>query len=125
MTYTQIFPILSTADLPRLVDFYINAFDAVVSYRYPPQGEPGYVSLDLAGGHLGLGLDTTSAGAEVAQRAALWVYADDCDEALARLSAAGGTVLEEPADLPWGERVAKAADPDGNVIHIGQAPISE
>jgi lactoylglutathione lyase len=29
-------------------------------------------------------------------------------------------VVEEPADQPWGERVARVLDPDGNVVLIGQ-----
>jgi lactoylglutathione lyase len=29
------------------------------------------------------------------------------------------TITEEPVDQPWGERVARALDPDGNEIIIG------
>jgi len=29
-------------------------------------------------------------------------------------------VLSEPEDQPWGERVARVTDPDGNVMVIGQ-----
>ena len=29
------------------------------------------------------------------------------------------TILEEPVDKPWGERVARVADPDGNDVIIG------
>jgi len=52
----------------------------------------------------------------------LWVYADDCDAAVDRLRAAGVTVLAEPADEPWGERVARVLDPDGNQVLIGSPP---
>jgi uncharacterized glyoxalase superfamily protein PhnB len=31
------------------------------------------------------------------------------------------TIVEEPADQPWGERVARVVDPDGNLVLIGQA----
>ena len=34
-----------------------------------------------------------------------------------RIRAAGGTVTEEPADQPWGERVARVLDPDSEVDH--------
>jgi uncharacterized glyoxalase superfamily protein PhnB len=49
----------------------------------------------------------------------LWVDTDDCDAAVARLRAAAVEVVEEPADQPWGERVARVSDPDGNVIILG------
>jgi lactoylglutathione lyase len=29
-------------------------------------------------------------------------------------------VTEEPADQPWGERVARVLDPDGNEVIVGQ-----
>ncbi len=48
------------------------------------------------------------------------MYADSCDEAVERLRAAGATVTEEPADQPWGERVARVLDPDGNEVIVGQ-----
>jgi lactoylglutathione lyase len=34
------------------------------------------------------------------------------------------TIVEEPADQPWGERVARVLDPDGNAVLIGQAAAS-
>jgi predicted enzyme related to lactoylglutathione lyase len=55
------------------------------------------------------------------QRSALWLYTSDCDAVVEAVRAAGGTVVEEPADQPWGERIARVADPDGNRIIVGQA----
>jgi predicted enzyme related to lactoylglutathione lyase len=118
--FTSMFPILSSRDLPRLLQFYVGALDAEVVYQFPPEGEAFFVSVDVAGTHLGLGYDEGAAGTEVGQRAALWFYTDSCDQAVARLESAGATVLSTPTDMPWGERVAHLHDPDGNPIHIGQ-----
>ena len=49
----------------------------------------------------------------------MWVYADDCDAAVELLRAAGVRVIAEPEDQPWGERVARVQDPDGNEVIIG------
>jgi lactoylglutathione lyase len=49
----------------------------------------------------------------------MWVYADDCDAAVDRLRAGGVRVLQEPEDQPWGERIARVHDPDGNEVIIG------
>ncbi len=118
--FTSMFPILSTPDLPRLLDFYVSALDATVAYAFPDDGDAAFVSVDVAGSHLGLGTDPQVAEADGAQRAALWFYADSCDDAVARLVAHGATVLTGPEDMPWGERVADVRDPDGNLLHIGQ-----
>jgi len=46
--------------------------------------------------------------------------ADDCDAAVERLRGGGATIVEEPVDQPWGERVARVLDPDGNLVLVGQ-----
>jgi len=48
----------------------------------------------------------------------MFVYTDDVDRLFAELRAEGITVLREPADMAWGERVASIADPDGNPITL-------
>ncbi|HET6212795.1 MAG TPA: VOC family protein [Micromonosporaceae bacterium] len=48
----------------------------------------------------------------------MWVYTDDCDAALGRLRSGGVPVVQEPADQPWGERMATVVDPDGNRVII-------
>ena len=39
--------------------------------------------------------------------------AADVDAAAARIKAAGGTLIDEPADRPWGARIFQFRDPDG------------
>jgi lactoylglutathione lyase len=53
----------------------------------------------------------------------LFVYVEEVDTAVAGVPAAGGEVLKEPADMPWGERVAYVADPEGNVVSLA-APVA-
>ena len=42
----------------------------------------------------------------------------EVDGAAARASAAGGTVVHEPWDAPWGQRYATVADPDGYRVDL-------
>lgn len=112
------FPILSTPDLERLVDFYRAAFGAERTYGFPgDDGEDVYVALNVGGAHVGIGRDEAAGGRE--QRTTLWFYVDDVDEAYRCALAAGATSESEPADMPWGERVAQVRDPDGLVINLG------
>lgn len=87
-------------------------------YQFPATGDPVFVSLDLGSSHLGLGADPALADSAPSPRFSLWVYVDDCDTAVDRLREVA-TVVEEPVSQPWGERVAKLLDPDGNLIIIG------
>jgi lactoylglutathione lyase len=118
--FTSAFPILSTSDLKRALGFYVGLLGGVVSYRFPPEGDPVYVGLDIgSSSQVGLSLDREVHESVGDQRISLWVYADDCDAAMEGLTAAGVRVLEEPTDRPWGERVARVLDPDGNAVLIG------
>lgn len=120
--FTSMFPILSTPDLPRALGFYRDLLDGTVTYRFPAEGEPGYVGMELGSSHLGIGYDPDAKDGPAGQRVTIWTYAEDCDEAVDRLRAAGVRIIEEPVDQPWGERVARVHDPDGNEVIIGSRP---
>jgi lactoylglutathione lyase len=117
----SLFPILVTRDLRAALGFYRDLLGGTVTYEFPgPDGEPAYAGIDIGSSHLGIGRDPSATDGPSA-RFSLWVYVDDCDAAVGRLRAAGVKVIEEPADQPWGERVARVLDPDANHVLIGQA----
>ena len=110
------FPILQVGDLQRSLRFYRDLLGFEVAYSFPSEDEPGFVSLSLEGGKLGLG---AVEGRVETATTSLWLYADDVDAAVSDLREAGVRVAAEPADQPWGERVASVADPDGYTVHLG------
>ena len=118
---SELFPILSTRDLERALGFYRDLLGGTVTYSFPGEdGTPVYGGVDLGSSHLGIGLQADVGDGPGPRAISLWVYADDCDALVGRIRATGGTVTEEPADQPWGERVARVLDPDGNEVIIGQ-----
>jgi lactoylglutathione lyase len=110
------FPILQVSDLERSLQFYVGLLGFELTYAYPSREAPQFVELSVEGGRLGLG--ATDRPVESAT-ASLWVYADDVDRAVEDLRAAATQIVAEPADQPWGERVASVADPDGYTVHLG------
>jgi lactoylglutathione lyase len=118
--FTDTFPIITTPDLERSLGFYRDLLDGEVEYQFPPAGKAIYVGMNVGTSHLGIAQDEEAVAGAGGQRFALWVYAESCDEAVERLRAGGATITEEPADQPWGERVARALDPDGNQVIVGQ-----
>jgi lactoylglutathione lyase len=105
--FTEAFPIITVPDLTAAVAFYRDRLAFREAYRYPPEGEPEFVTLKLGTSEIGLGTGETSY--------TLCVYADDCDAAVAEL---GAPIVAAPADMPWGERAARVEDPAGNEILI-------
>jgi lactoylglutathione lyase len=118
--FTDTFPIITTPDLERSLGFYRDLLDGEVEYQFPPEGQAVYVGLNVGTSHLGIAQDEEAVAGAGGQRFALWVYAESCDAAVERLRGGGATITEEPADQPWGERVARALDPDGNQVIVGQ-----
>jgi lactoylglutathione lyase len=116
--FTTLFPIVTTRDLAAMLRFYRDLLGATVSYEFAgPDGEIGYVGLDLGDSHLGIARDPASEAGPT-ERFSLWVYADDCDAAVEHLRRNGVMIIEEPIDQPWGERVAHVLDPDGNLVLV-------
>ena len=122
------FPVIWARDVEHSASFYEQlGFERHV--QLPSDGEPGYVGLRRGAYELAvvtvvspqqvLGIE-----AGTAPRFELYVYVDDLDGDLERLRAAGVGVLKEPETMPWGERLAFVADPDGNPVTLAVAPDS-
>jgi lactoylglutathione lyase len=111
------FPILSVADLARSLDFYVGLLGLEAGYRWAAEGAPRFVVVSV--GESALGLSQADAGGGGANGAfELCVYTTGVDETVEALRARGVPVLQEPEDMPWGERMAYVADPDGNRVHV-------
>ena len=108
------FPIISVTDLLATRAFY-ERLGFAQTYQFPPEGEPGFVTMERGASSIGIG----AGGASVDDRFGYWVYVDDVDATFERLRAAGVPVVAEPEDERWGERVARTRDPDGNLVYLG------
>ncbi len=65
-------------------------------------------------GHTGEGLRSCKSAASLAAlHAGVYVFVDDVDAHCAHARAAGATILLEPGDQPWGDRMYCAVDPEG------------
>lgn len=49
-------------------------------------------------------------------------HTDDLDAAFAQVRDAGGEIVEEPKDQPWGTRDFAVRDPSGNLVRVDQPP---
>ena len=128
MVFSTAFPIVYCDDLPRSLRFYRDLLGFRVTFSHPEQGEPGFVALQLGdGAELALAdvrdPEAVPLNGQALRPASghgfeLCVYADDVDDAVTALRAAGVPVLAEPADQPWGDRMAYVEDPQGNPVML-------
>ncbi|MFL6136322.1 MAG: VOC family protein [Frankiaceae bacterium] len=115
---------LFVEDLDRTKAFYADAFGLPVVYE-----DDNSAVLDLGNALINLlrvseahGLIEPAAvgGRDAGSRFQLTIWVDDADAVCAGLARRGVTLLNGPADRPWGQRTAAFADPAGNVWEIAQ-----
>src|SRR3954463_11110330 len=121
------FPVLYAKDVEVVAAFY-GRLGFEEQFRLAgPDGGAGFIALRRDASELAVTTeDSPRILAGVAPgpgpRHELFVYVIDVDATVHALTGAGATVLREPADMPWGERVAFVADPEGNVVSLAAAP---
>jgi lactoylglutathione lyase len=106
--------------------FYEDWLGFEVQVRLPPEGEPGYVGMTRGEAELAIvaadwPADQLGMTVGDGPRFELFAYVEDVDALIGQLADAGAPVLREPQDMPWGERVAYVADPDGNPVALASA----
>jgi predicted enzyme related to lactoylglutathione lyase len=57
MAVDDVFPIVTSADLERLLPFYTDVVGGEKVYQFPPEGPPAYVTVRFGTASLGLGHD--------------------------------------------------------------------
>lgn len=110
--YHTLTPYLIVDDVDRLIDFLKAAFDATEKERMPGKdGRTGHADVLIGDSHVMMGRAQPE---WPAQPCMIYVYVPDTDAAYARALAAGGTSVQEPADMFYGDRNAGVKDPTGN-----------
>ena len=119
------FPVVYASDVEAVASFWgLLGFRRHV--QLPPEGEPGYVGLTREGGgelavtHEQWAFDRYRLSPGSGPRFEMYVYVDDLEAMLAQLIDANVMVLCEAEDMPWGERIATVADPEGNPVALCQ-----
>ena len=102
-------PRIVAHDAKQLVEFLKQVFGSTGDYR---QDVPSEVRIGDSV------VMISAAGARGPMPAFLYVYVDDTDATYRRALAAGARGLEEPADMPYGDRRCMVEDRWGNTWQI-------
>jgi PhnB protein len=102
-------PRLVVHDAAMMVEFLRQAFGATGDFR---TDSPSVIKI---GDSLVM---VSSVGPRDAMAAFLYLYVDDIDKTYQRALEAGAVSLEEPRDVPYGDRRGMVKDPCGNIWQI-------
>src|ERR1700684_1472973 len=118
--YHTLTPYMTVRDAARAIEFYKQAFGAVEKgVMKGPDGKVMHAELRIGDSVLMLGDEFPHMGALSPQSTGgagmgLHIYTDDVDSAFERAVKAGATVEMPVADMFWGDRYGKLADPFGH-----------
>jgi uncharacterized glyoxalase superfamily protein PhnB len=120
----RVTPYLTVVDAAASLDFYARAFGFKPGVtRSSREGKiihaamryQGAVAIMFAPEGIYSGTMQAPAHSGAENPIMMHVNCPKVDALVARARAAGATILTEPADMFWGERIARVADPDGYV----------
>ncbi len=116
------FPLLFVRNVSTVAEFY-ERLGFTRHAQNPRTGEPRYIGLRRGPAELAVvdgawPKEQYGREAGAAPTAAMFVFVDDVDSTLEQLKTEGTTVLREPVDMPWGERIAHVTDPEGGAVAL-------
>lgn len=109
---------LTCKDLEASIRFYRDAIGFAVAESYENEGKVVAVVVAAGDCRIVLNQDDGKLGWDRIKGQGFYLQinvagAADVDAAAARIKAAGGALLDEPADRPWGVRMFQFKDLDG------------
>lgn len=114
-------PYLIVKDADAAIAFYKAAFGFETRFAMPgPDGKTQHAELAHKDSVIMLGPECPeqsnhkSPSSLGGSPVSLYVYVEDVDALCERARAAGATVVEEPKDQFWGDRMCALVDPDGH-----------
>lgn len=122
--YHSITPALTCKDAARAIDFYKQAFGAVVKGRMDgPGGTVMHAELQIGDSVFFVSDEFPGMAAAPTPGATpssyLFVYTEDCDATYNRAVAAGATATMPLSDMFWGDRYGRLTDPFGHSWGVG------
>jgi PhnB protein len=113
-------PYLIVREAPQLIDFVIQAFGATELSRGTGSAGGLHAEVKIGDSMVMIG----GASSSEPMPAMLYLYMDNVDAVYTRALQAGAISISEPANQPYGERVAGVKDQFGNMWYIG-TPIND
>jgi uncharacterized glyoxalase superfamily protein PhnB len=109
---------ITCKDVQASIRFYREAIGFAVAFTFEHEGKVAGAVVTAGDCRIVLNQDDGKMGWDRVKGQGFYLQinvagAADVDAAAARIKAAGGTLIDEPADRPWGARMFQFKDPDG------------
>ncbi len=112
----KIAPSFTATDLQRSIAFYRDVLGFVIGEEWRQDGALAGCEIHAGSVTFMLGQDDFAKGRDRQKGLGtrVWCHtAQDLDRLAAEIKARGGSLDQEPQDMPWGDRAFMITDPDG------------
>ena len=114
---------LTCKDLEASIRFYRDGIGCSVDQTYEHEGKTVVAVVAAGDGRIVLNQDDGKLGWDRVKGQGFFLQINvaalaDVDAAATRVKAAGGTLIDEPADRPWGVRMFQFKDLDGYKLGV-------
>ena len=114
---------LTCKDLEASIRFYRDGIGYSVDQTYEHEGKTVVAVVSAGDGRIVLNQDDGKLGWDRVKGQGFFLQINvaalaDVDAAATRVKAAGGTLIDEPADRPWGVRMFQFKDLDGYKLGV-------
>ena len=122
--YTAVSPYLTVDDAKGAIEFYKRAFGATErGVMAAPDGKVAHAELQFGDTVVMLSDRFPQSSCQTPKElggttVGLFLYVEDVDAVVQDAVDAGATVITQPADQFWGDRLGALTDPYGNVWHV-------
>lgn len=109
---------LTCKEIETSIRFYRDVLGFAVDMAFEHEGKPAGAVISAGDIRIVLNQDDGKLGWDRIKGQGFYLQVNvagpaDVDAAAARIKAAGGTLISEPEDRPWGARMFQFRDPDG------------
>lgn len=117
--YHSLQPYLIIKNCAAAIEFYHRAFGATERMRTTrPDGRIGHAEIQIGDSCVMMADEVPEIGALSSEHyggspVSIHLYVEDCDAGFRQAVAAGAKLVREPADQPYGDRMAGVLDPFG------------
>jgi len=114
---------ITCKDVAASIRFYTEVLGFTVAMSFERDGKVAGAAIQAGDIRIILNQDDGKLGWERIKGQGFYLQINvaapgDVDAAAARIKAAGGTLLNEPEDRPWGARMFQFKDPDGFKVGV-------
>jgi PhnB protein len=120
--FRTVTPYVAVHDVPALIDFAVRTFGATEHGRTSGGGGGIHAEIEIGDSKLMIGGGSREQPWSGDPRTtAFHVYVPNVDEVFERALQAGATAIQEPTEMPYGERGCGVKDPAGNTWYVATA----